>query len=123
MPTMMVGGSTDSEVAEVTVIPVRSSPSPAVTTQTPLTRCRIASRNDGAGASETLAMMFTADPRDVLRSTKQTTRSVAARRVRLFFVTVQAYLTARTGGVNVMEKNKRVSSGEDGSGEQILAGR
>src|SRR5579883_1301382 len=41
----IVGGSTDSEIAEVTVSPVRLSSTPAVITLTPPARCRIASRN------------------------------------------------------------------------------
>jgi hypothetical protein len=48
--TSMVGGSSDSEIAEVTVSPVRASPAPAVITLTPPTRCRIASLNVAGSA-------------------------------------------------------------------------
>ncbi len=55
--TSMVGGSTESDKAEVAVSPTRSSPLPAVTTTTPPTRRRIAcfsrpaSATGGGGAS------------------------------------------------------------------------
>src|SRR5580692_8560320 len=48
--TIMVGGSSDSEVADVAVRPVLSSPIPAVMTLTPPAIWRIASRSDGVAA-------------------------------------------------------------------------
>src|SRR5208282_41514 len=47
--TSMVGGSSESETAEVTVSPVLASPEPAVITLTPPTRCRIASLKVASG--------------------------------------------------------------------------
>jgi hypothetical protein len=46
--TIIVGGTIDSETAEVAVNPVRSSPIPAVMTQTPPAIWRIASLSVGA---------------------------------------------------------------------------
>ena len=48
MHTIIAGGATDSDAADVTVSPVRSSSSPAVMTQTPPAICRMASLNVGA---------------------------------------------------------------------------
>ena len=49
--TIIVGGSTDSDTADVTVRPVRSPASPAVTTLTPPASRRMASRSVGSARS------------------------------------------------------------------------
>ena len=60
---IMVGGSIDSDTAEVTVRPVRSSPSPAVTTLTPPATRRIASLSVGAArGSAIFEMAFMTKP-------------------------------------------------------------
>jgi hypothetical protein len=48
--TSMVGGSSERDIAEVTVSPVLPSPEPAVITLTPPTRCRIAALNVAGSA-------------------------------------------------------------------------
>src|ERR1700761_3908474 len=51
MLTIRLGGSSDSEETEVTVMPVISSARPAVITLTPPARWRIAPRRSSAGVS------------------------------------------------------------------------
>ncbi|MCY1381157.1 hypothetical protein D9M69_690330 [compost metagenome] len=52
MLTIIVGGSTERAVADVTVAPVRSSPTPAVMTETPPERLRIADFSSFAVTAE-----------------------------------------------------------------------
>jgi hypothetical protein len=61
---MIVRGSIESDTAEVTVRPVRSSPSPAVTTLTPPATRRIASFSGGAETGSAIfEMAFMTRPR------------------------------------------------------------
>src|ERR1700730_6005810 len=61
MLTIRVGGSTDSEDTEVTVMPEISLPRPAVMTLTPPARWRMAPRNSPAETSRSILMVRTAE--------------------------------------------------------------
>src|SRR5258707_5467007 len=60
MLTIRVGGSTDSDDTEVTVIPVISLPRPAVITLTPPTRWRMAPRKSSEETSRSIRIWRTA---------------------------------------------------------------
>ena len=61
MLTISVGGSTDSDDTEVTVMPVMSLPRPAVITLTPPARWRMAPRKSSGETSRSIWMLRTAE--------------------------------------------------------------
>src|SRR5260370_14928667 len=61
MLTINVGGSTDSDDTDVTVIPVISLPRPAVITLTPPAKWRMAPRKSPEDTSRAILMLRTAE--------------------------------------------------------------
>src|SRR5258708_3239338 len=61
MLTISVGGSTDSDDTEVTVMPVMSLPRPTVMTLTPPARWRMALRKSPEATSRSISILRTAE--------------------------------------------------------------
>ena len=61
MLTISVGGSTDSDDTDVTVMPVMSLPRPTVMTLTPPARWRMAPRKSAEETSRSIVMLRTAE--------------------------------------------------------------
>src|ERR1700709_2279407 len=59
MLTIRVGGSTDSDETDVTVMPVMSLPRPTVITLTPPARCRMAPRKSSGETPRSMLMLRT----------------------------------------------------------------